>query len=271
MMHPLSGVVDRVSVILMRRTDVFFDVLNATVLFLGTAIAAVAIARIALKAIKVPAAKRLSSLEQELREQAQRAVIAAAMRCPNPSSQEPAPARGPIPQGTAQQPALDSLQPANQPCWRPARLRAAGFTLPELLTSLSVMAVLAWVSAPHLGALMLDTRVKTAAFDMYSTMIYARSEAIKRNTAVDIIPTGGNWKNGWTVQVGATVLRTVAPAASGLDDIVTPAALTYSGDGRLTSLGTVTYVLAVSGNPNVTVRRVIVDTSGRPSIRQGLS
>jgi type IV fimbrial biogenesis protein FimT len=161
---------------------------------------------------------------------------------------------------------------ATRPAWRAIPLRAAGFTVPELLTSLAVVAIIAGLSVPAFTGLMLDTRVKTAAFDVYTTMVYARSEAIKRNTNVDIIPNGGNWKNGWTVQAGATVLKKVGPSTSGLDDITSPpAVITYRNDGRLTALGTVTYVLGVSSNPNVTTRRVIVDTSGRPSIRQGMS
>jgi hypothetical protein len=73
------------------------------------------------------------------------------------------------------------------------------------------------------------------------------------------------------VQAGAIVLKTVGSSTSGLDDMTSPAVITYRNDGRLTSPGGVTYVLGVSSNPNVTVRRVIVDTSGRPSIRQGVS
>ena len=150
-------------------------------------------------------------------------------------------------------------------------IRSAGFTVPELMTSVAVVAIIAMLSAPPLATLMLDARVKTAAFDIYTTMVYARSEAIKRNANVDILPTGGNWKNGWTVQVGGTVLKVVAPAASGLDDVTAPAVVTFGGNGRLTTPGAVTYVLGASSNAEVTTRRVIVDMSGRPSIRHGVS
>ena len=153
----------------------------------------------------------------------------------------------------------------------PARQRSAGYTLPELISSMAVAAVLCGLSVPGMTGMMLDTRAKTAAIDVYSTMVYARSEAIKRNVNVDVIPNGGNWKNGWTVQAGGTVLKTVAPVTSGLDDIPAPATLTYGSDGRLTDPGTITYVISVTGNPSVTVRRVIVDTGGRASIRQGVS
>ena len=153
----------------------------------------------------------------------------------------------------------------------PVLHRAAGFTIIELMTSVAVLAIIIAFAIPSLTNLMLDTGLKTTAIDVYNAMVYARSEAIKRNATVDVIPTGGNWKNGWTVQVGATVLKTVGPSTTTLDDITTPGTISYSGTGRLTTPGTITYVINVSANPNVTPRRVIVDMGGRPSIRRGLS
>lgn len=149
--------------------------------------------------------------------------------------------------------------------------RAAGFTVIELMTSVAVLAIIIAFAVPSLTNLMLDAGLKTTAIDVYNTMGYARSEAIKRNATVDIIPTGGNWKNGWTVQVGASVLKTVGPSRTSMDNITTPGTISYGSTGRLTTPGTVTYVISVSGNPHVTPRRVIVDMSGRASIRQGTS
>jgi len=252
-----------------------FGMINATVLFLGTAIGTLLVGRSILKSITGSAIKSLKSGEENLRAEALKAVAAAvckhaeAMASVAQSNarlaQRSSPRREPRPA------APNTLQAANQTSWRRAPLRAAGFTMPELLTSITVVAILAAASIPGLTGLMLDTRVKTAAVDIYSTMIYARSEAIKRNANVDIVPVGGNWKNGWTVQAGTTVLKAAGPSTKGLDDITAPATITYRSDGRLTTPGTVTYVLGVSGNPNVMARRVIVDTAGRPSIRQGLS
>ena len=153
----------------------------------------------------------------------------------------------------------------------PLRSRASGFTAIELMTAVAVLAIVTALAIPSLTNLILDTGLKTAAIDVYNTMVYARSEAIKRNATVDIIPTGGNWKNGWTVQVGATVLKTVGPSTTRMDDITTPGTISYGSTGRLTTPGTVTYVINVSSNPQVMPRRVIVDTGGRPSIRHGLS
>jgi type IV fimbrial biogenesis protein FimT len=152
-----------------------------------------------------------------------------------------------------------------------ALARPAGFTLIELIVSVAVLAIVITLAVPSLTNLMLDAGLKTVAIDVYNTMGYARSEAIKRNATVDIIPTGGNWKNGWTVQVGASVLKTVGPSTTSMDNITTPGTISYSSTGRLTTPGTVTYVISVSGNPHVTPRRVIVDMSGRARIRQGTS
>ncbi len=158
----------------------------------------------------------------------------------------------------------------NQTSGRAPRRRTSGFTIIELVTAVAVLAIVTALAIPGLTNLLLDAGLKTASVDVYNTMIYARSEAIKRNATVDVVPNGGNWKNGWTVQIGATVLKTVGPSTTSMDDITTPAIISYSGTGRLTTPGTVTYVLNVSANPHVTPRRVVVDMGGRPSIRRGL-
>lgn len=255
----------------------YYDVLNATVLFLGTTVAVLCVSRTMLNIARDSGFKRLQVLEGSIRAQARLDVIAACQRAEisaqaaGSNANRAAPV-APVVFRTGYATAVQrNVRAENQTHWIPARLRTAGYTVVELMSSLTVVAILCGLSVPGMTGLMLDTRAKTAAIDVYSTMVYARSEAIKRNANVDVIPNGGNWKNGWTVQVGGTVLKTVAPATSGLDDITAPATLTYSGDGRLTDPGTITYVISVTGNANVMARRVIVDTGGRASIRQGLS
>lgn len=246
----------------------YYDLLNATVLFLGTTLAVTCVARVMLNMTKGLAFKQPRVAEESLRAQAQLEAVVACKRADLRAQAAVAPV---VFRTGYTSTAQRNVQAENQAHWIPARLRSAGYTLPELITSLAVVGVLCGLSVPGMSGLMLDTRAKTAAIDVYSTMVYARSEAIKRNANVDIIPNGGNWKSGWTVQVGGTVLKTVTPETSGLDDIAAPATITYGGDGRLTDPGTITYLISVTGNPNVTARRVIVDTGGRASIRQGLS
>ncbi len=62
----------------------------------------------------------------------------------------------------------------------------------------------------------------------------------------------------------------MSPSTTSIE-ITTPGTISYNGTGRLTTPGSVTYELSVSDNPHVTPRRVIVDMSGRATIRQGTS
>ena len=93
-----------------------------------------------------------------------------------------------------------------------ARAAGRGFTLPEVLIVGAVLAVLLAAGAPHLGDFMRNQRVKTASFDLFSSLVLARSEAITRNTRVTVAPAGGSWANGWTItETGGQVLRRQEP------------------------------------------------------------
>lgn len=146
------------------------------------------------------------------------------------------------------------------------RQRGAGFTIIEILIVLSILGVLAAIGAPSLRDSLISSQVRSAASDLYGSVVLARSEAIKRAASVDIIPVSSNWANGWTVQVGTTVLEsheatsnvTITANASGY--------LTFRLDGRVsTSVRSLT--LAASGSTSVAARCVVIDVSGRPSVK----
>lgn len=146
---------------------------------------------------------------------------------------------------------------------------AAGFTLIEVLMVVTILAVLISITAPSMRSFMDAQVVKTPASDLYSTMVLARSEAIKRNTAIDIVPTEAvEWAQGWTVrtQSGGTVLRvqdsypriSISPSTAGT--------VTYGGNGRLSS-SALTFRVMIPGSADTRMRCVTVDVSGRPSVR----
>ncbi|HJW01959.1 MAG TPA: GspH/FimT family pseudopilin, partial [Azospira sp.] len=68
-----------------------------------------------------------------------------------------------------------------------------GFSLIELMVTLSVLAIVLVIAAPSFGNFVLSQRVKTASFDVVASLSFARSEAIKQNGNVTIAPTGGSW------------------------------------------------------------------------------
>ena len=144
--------------------------------------------------------------------------------------------------------------------------KQAGFTLTELLITGSVVSVLLTLVAPAFTNLILTQDVRTGASDLQTSLLYARSEAIKRAAAVSMVPIGGNWKNGWTVQLAdGTVLRSQDPLNFQLASM-SGSAITYQADGHVPPGGARTIKLYVNGNSQVSARCLALDLSGRPSL-----
>jgi len=141
-----------------------------------------------------------------------------------------------------------------------------GFTLVELLVTISIAAILLTLAVPSFSTLILNQQVRVAAGDMQTTLFYARSEAIKRAADVSVVPTGGNWKNGWSVQLNdGTVLRAEAPLNGQLASM-TGSTVTYQSSGHIPPPVIGTIVFRVAGNNGVTARCIAIDLSGRPSL-----
>lgn len=141
-----------------------------------------------------------------------------------------------------------------------------GFTLIELLTTVSVVAILASIATPLFTQFILGQRVRAAAYNITSALIYARSEAIKRNANITITAASGGWQNGWTVASGATTLMQ-QESLKGLTVSGPTAGLVYGGNGRLTA-GVAPFSVSTSSS-GVQGRCVSVTLSGMPSSQAG--
>lgn len=144
---------------------------------------------------------------------------------------------------------------------RPAAQR--GFTLIEAIVVMTLMAILAGLSAASFSWLNQTTRIRSAAFDLVADLDFARSEAIKRNANVSISPVSGSWNNGWAITGGGTTLRQRG-ALGGQVEFVTPepGALTYDGAGRMTAGNVTNFQICPPTRGNISGRTVRVDTSG---------
>jgi type IV fimbrial biogenesis protein FimT len=146
-----------------------------------------------------------------------------------------------------------------------------GFTLPELLIVITILVVLMGAGLPSFGEFVRNQRVKTASFDLFSTLVLARNEAITRNAAVTITPTGGAWAKGWTVNYtdsGGNVVPLRTQDAVSNVSISGPSTVEYRGSGRLATatlllMQPVRLELSASGATVVT-RCITIDPSGRP-------
>lgn len=114
-----------------------------------------------------------------------------------------------------------------------------GFSLVELMVTISIAAILLAIAAPSYQQFIGSTTITSASEDFVAALTFTRTEAIKRNVRVTMCKSvngtscttgGNNWQQGWiifkefllsgtpgTLDAGETILRVHGP----LDNQVT--------------------------------------------------
>lgn len=166
-----------------------------------------------------------------------------------------------------------------------------GFTLIELMVTISVAAILLVIAVPNFQTFVLNNRITGQANDMMTALNYARSEAIKRGLPVSMcssIPTGAtsicagstNWGTGWivfadpnnngTLDPGETLLR-VWPALGGGNTLNTGLAavtsVTFDSGGF--ARGSVTTFRLCDSRGTGSARNIQLAGSGRAKVATG--
>jgi len=139
-----------------------------------------------------------------------------------------------------------------------------GFTLVELLAVVAVLVVFALIAVPSFSELIASQRVQMAAMDLFTSLLRARSEAIKQNTDVTLSPAGA-WDAGWAVATGGANIDT--HAATNNVFISDPGVVTYRNSGRIAGLTQPKF--SISATQTATKRCVKVHLTGEPVVTDG--
>ena len=137
-----------------------------------------------------------------------------------------------------------------------------GFTLIEIMVTISILAVLAGLSLPMFGSLVASNRTRAASYSLVSALALARSEAVKRNAQVSVLPSDTGWQDGWRVEAAGSALSANGPVI-GLVMTGPVAGVSYEPNGRLSSPGVVRFVVSATSGYT---RCIVIDLGGRASL-----
>jgi len=137
----------------------------------------------------------------------------------------------------------------------------------ELLVTIAIATILTTIAVPSFSGLIASQRAKTAASELFSSLLQARSDAIALNANVTVSPLAGGWKLGWQILGPGAVVLESHGAVPGVN--ITPTggpAVTYRPSGRATS--TTSLLVTTTSGSTTNNQCISLTLSGRPSQRE---
>lgn len=166
-----------------------------------------------------------------------------------------------------------------------------GFTLIELLTVIAVIAITASLAAPNMASMIRADRVAGEITALSSSIRVAKSEAIKRGSAVQLCASSdgstcsgsNNWSTGWiiytdpnrsqTLDIGEVVIAKEQSIKAG-DSLLASnavAGININGEGyafSLPSTGQIVFTLNSSPVDSQAQRCLVITQTANPAIRK---
>lgn len=154
----------------------------------------------------------------------------------------------------------------------------SGFTIIELMITLVVAAVLISLAAPSFRELIDNNRITSAANDFTASLALAKTEAVKRNGTVQIVPTAGgsDWSSGYKIGLDlnsdnvyadtlAEKLKVIASPPTGITATSTMTSIEYNSFGGVTSGGSFEFDASYGCKRTVTITSSGVNTISKES------
>ena len=161
-----------------------------------------------------------------------------------------------------------------------------GFTLIELIVTITIAGILVAIATPYLGSFISSTRLTTQANELLTDLNTARSEAVKRASYVGVCAStsgssctsGGSFLNGWVVFLdadnsgtwtsGDSVIKVHGALDGGNTTVSGSSTVIFNSSGSLeNSSSTITYTFCDSALQKS--RQISVTATGRASSETG--
>lgn len=143
--------------------------------------------------------------------------------------------------------------------------REQGFNLVELVVVVAIVGILASVGIPSFNSTIANMRAKNAASNIYDGLVRARSEAVKRNASIKLVP-ADTWAKGWQIQLSSNANKVLENSnTTGAVDVSGPAEVEYKPTGRV--VGSVTFNVKATMGSASSERCVSVSLSGLPTTK----
>lgn len=129
------------------------------------------------------------------------------------------------------------------------RSRSQGFTLLELLITITVFVILAGLAFPRFRDMSASMTASGNTNALIAALNTARAEAVKRGREVAVISAAGGWTDGWCIKLNAASVACSTAGAPDPDEISShgPQATGYSLKGQAGGTGTVDNKVVFSG------------------------
>ena len=153
-------------------------------------------------------------------------------------------------------------------------MRQSGFTVIEIMVVIAIVGVLSAIAFPAMTDLIRTQKVRSAAYDLFADLTFARGEAIARGRNVTMTSNAGtDWlKGGMIIDTGNNaVLRQQGEGSSGIIFTADGSQVVFERNGR-TSAGRVSFSISpVDASAPANQKRCIrIDPSGRAVSSDGV-